>query len=109
MYGKLDSGKFGWKDWYSTGQPFKIEDTELYKALDKYMEEIKGEGENFVSHSKGSSVVEKWMENHPEFTGRARLHATPHTDNIGSETLKDCLSQRRQDRHDCYTLNFGGS
>ena len=75
---KLDSGKFGWKDWYSTGQPFNIEDTQLYKTLDQCMEENKGEVFDFVAHSKGSSVVEKWMENHPEFTGRARLYAKPH-------------------------------
>ncbi len=106
MYGKLDSGKFGWKDWYSTRQPFNIEDTELYKSLDKYMEENKGEVDNFVAHSKGSSVVEKWMENHLEFTGHARLYAKPHIDVIGSEKFKDYLNQTKQIRHEFYTQNF---
>ena len=48
------------------------------------------------------------MENHPEFTGQARLHATPHIDVIGSEKFKDYLNQTRQDRHDFYTQNIWG-
>lgn len=108
MYGKLESGKFGWKDWYSTGQPFDIEGTEVYQRFDQYMKDHPGEIKNLVAHSKGASVAETWMEKHPEFTGHARLYGTPHIDVIGSENFKDYLNQVRQERHEYYTKNFGG-
>ena len=103
MYGMLEGGNWEWKDWYSTDNPFNMEDTNTYKALDQYMNDNPGEVKNFVAHSKGSSVVETWMENHLEFTGHARLYATPHIDVIGSEKCKDFLNQTRQDRHEYYT------
>ena len=53
-------------------------------------------------------MVDRWTENNPAFTGRARLYATPHIDVIGSEKFKDYLSQMRQDRHDFNTQNFWG-
>ena len=53
-------------------------------------------------------MVEKWMENHPEFTGHARLYGTPHIDVLGSERFKDFLNRARQDRHDLYTKDFWG-
>ncbi len=62
-----------------------MEDTDKYKALDKYMTDNPGAAKNFTSHSKRDSVVEKWMENHPEFTGLARFYGTPHIDVLGSE------------------------
>ena len=49
MYGKLDSGKFRWKDWYTTGDLFKIEDTQLYKTVDQYVKDNPGEVNKFRS------------------------------------------------------------
>ena len=89
MDGKLASGKIDGREWLSDGQPFNIEDTNLFNSLDNYMQYNQGEVNDFVAHSKGSSVVEKWMENHPEFTGHARMYATPHIDVLGSENFKD--------------------
>jgi hypothetical protein len=54
-------------------------------------------------------VVEKWMENHPEFTGHARLYGTPHIDVLGSERFKDFLNKARQDRHESYSTFWGPS
>jgi hypothetical protein len=86
-----------------------MEDTDKYKALDKYMTDNPGAVKNFSAHSKGASVVEKWMENHPEFTGHARLYGTPHIDVLGSERFKDFLNQARQDRHESYSTFWGPS
>jgi hypothetical protein len=72
------------------------------------MKDNPSEIRKIVAHSKASSVVDRWMENHPEFTGRARLCATPHIDVIGSEKFKDYLNQTKQIRHDFYTQNFWG-
>jgi hypothetical protein len=109
MFGKLESGKVGLSDWINTGQSFPMEDTDKYKALDKYMTDNPGAVKNFSAHSKGASVVEKWMENHPEFTGHARLYGTPHIDVLGSERFKDFLNQARQDRHESYSTFWGPS
>ena len=81
-------------------QPNNIEDTKMYKALDQYMKDNPGQVDNFVAHSKAASVVEKWMANHPEWQGHARLYGTPHIDPIGSERFKDFLNQSRKDRDD---------
>jgi len=102
--GLLESGKLKFSDFLGPrSQPFDIEDTKSYKALDQYMKDNPGEVKNMVGHSKGGSVVEKWMENHPEWTGHARIYGTPHVDPVGSEAFKDYLNQLRQDRHDYYT------
>ena len=102
-YGLLSSGKFGFNDWFAPdSQPFNIEDTKTHKALDQYMKDNPGEVKNYVAHSKGASVVEKWMENHPEWTGHARLYGAPHVDPIGSEAAKDKLNQWRKERNDTY-------
>ncbi len=96
MYGKLDSGKFDAKDWYNSGDPFKTADAQLCKTLDHCMKDNPGQVINFVAHSKGSSVVERWSKNHPEFTGQARLYKNPDIDVTGSEKFKDYLNQARQ-------------
>ena len=80
----------------------------MCKTPDQYAQDNPGQVSNFVAHSNGSSVVEKWTEDHLEFTRRARLHATPHIGVIGSERFKDYLSQTRQDRRDLYTQSFWG-
>ena len=107
MFGKLESGRVGFSDWLNTGQSFPMEDTGKYKALDKYMTDNPGAVKNFVAYSKGASVADKWMENHQEFTGRARLYGTPHIDVLGSEKFKDFLNKARQDRHDLYSTFWG--
>ena len=109
MFGKLESGKVGFSDWLNTGQSFPMEDTNQYKALDKYMVDNPGEVKNFAAHSRGASVVEKWMENHPEFTGHARFYGKPHIDVLGSEKFKDFLNKARQDRHESYSTFWGPS
>ena len=102
-YGLLDSGKFEFKDWFAPeSQPINVEDTKMYKALDQYMKDNPGQVDNCVAHSKAGSVVEKWMANHPEWQGYARLCGTPHVDPIGSERLKDFLNQSRKERNDYY-------
>ncbi len=63
------------------------------------MKDDPSEVTNFVSHREGSPVVDRWMGNHPEFIGRARLYATPHIDVIGSEKFLDYLNQIKQFRH----------
>ncbi len=90
MYGKLDSGRLDAKDWFITGDLFKIEDAQLCTTLDQCIQDNPGQVSNFVAHSKGSCLVDKWAE---KFTRRARLYATPHIDVIGSEKLKDYLNQ----------------
>ena len=107
MFGKLESGKVGFSDWLNTGQSFPMEDTGKYKALDKYMTDNPGAVKNFVAYSKGASVADKWMENHQEFTGRARLYGKPHIDVLGSEKFKDFLNKARQDRHELYSTFWG--
>ena len=107
MFGKLESGKVSFSDWLDTGQSFPMEDTEKYQALDKYMEDNQGAVKHIVAYSKGASVAEKWMENHPEFTGQARFYGKPHIDVLGPERFKDFLNQTRQDRHEMYK-NFWG-
>ena len=106
MFGKLESGKVGLSDWINTGQSFPMEDTDKYKALDKYMTDNPGAVKNFSAHSKGASVVEKWMENHPEFTGHARFYGKPHIDVLGSEKFKDFLNQARQDRRQTRIVQY---
>ena len=97
-YGLLNSGKFEFKDWFAPeSQPNNIEDTNMYKALDQYMKDNPGQVDNFVAHSKAASVVEKWMANHPEWQGHARLYGTPHIDPIGSAKFEDFLNQSRQE------------
>ena len=102
-FGLLNSGKFGFKDWVvPESQPNNIEDTKMYKALDQYMQNNPGQVDNIVAHSKAGSVVEKWMANHPEWQGHARLYGTPHIRPIGSGKFKDFLNQSRQERDDYY-------
>ena len=108
MLGKLESGKINGSDFLSTGQPFDIESTVQYKALDEYMKDNLNEVKNFTAHSKGASVVETWMQNNPSFTGYARFWGKPHIDVLGSEKFKDFLNQTREDRHEFYTNNFYG-
>ena len=107
MFGKLESGRVGFSDWLNTGQSFPMEDTGKYKALDKYMTDNPSAVKNFVAYSKGASVADKWMENHQEFTGRARLYGKPHIDVLGSEKFKDFLNKARQDRHELYSTFWG--
>ncbi len=92
MHGKLDSGQLDAKGWFSNGDLFKNEDAKWYKTLDQYTHGNPSQVSNFVSHSKGSSVVDRRMENRPALTGRARLHAKPHIDVIGLENSKDYLN-----------------
>jgi hypothetical protein len=108
MLGKLESGKINGSDFLSTGQPFDIESTVQYKALDEYMKDNPNEVKNFTAHSKGASVVETWMQNNPSFTGHARFWGKPHIDVLGSENFKDFLNPTREDRHEFYTNNFWG-
>ena len=108
MLGKLESGKINGSDFLSTGQPFDIESTVQYKALNEYMKDNPNEVKNFTAHSKGASVVETWMQNNPSFTGHARFWGKPHIDVLGSEKFKDFLNQTREDRHEFYTNNFWG-
>ncbi len=68
-YGKLEPGNFEWIKRYSNGDPFKIKDGKLCKTLDQHMKDNPGHVKNFAAHSKGFLVVDRWMENHPEFTG----------------------------------------
>ncbi len=89
------------------GDLFKIEDAQVCKTLDQCVQDSPGQVSNFVAHNKGSHVVDSLMENHPKFTGRARLHAKLHIDLIGSEKSTDYLNQTRQDRHDFYTELLG--
>ncbi len=53
-------------------------------------------------------MVHRWMEDNPQFTGRASLYATPHIEVMGSEKFMDCLNQTRQDIGDLHTQNFWG-
>ena len=87
--------------WHLRANP-TISRTSTRKAPDQRLKDNPGQVDNFVAHSKAGSVVEKWMANHPERQGHARLHGTPHIDPIGSERFKDFLNQSRKDRDDLY-------
>ncbi len=102
LYGKPDSEKFDAKDYFSNGYPCKIEDALLHKTLELYMKDNPGQIINLVTHCKGSSVVDKWMENHPNFShkrcrlGEVQGLSTPngtrktrflHTELLGSELV----------------------
>ncbi len=77
-----------------------------YKQLDAFMMANHDKVNNFVAHSKGSSVVDVWMKNHPQFAGYARLYGTPYDDPIGKERFKDYMLKVRADRVEYYTKNF---
>ena len=50
-----------------------------------------GEVKNMVGHSKGAAVIDVWMKDHPEWTGKARLYGTPYEEVLGKEKWKDRL------------------
>ena len=51
------------------------------------MEDHPGEVKNMVGHSKGSAVVHRYMQKHPDFKGSSRLYATPYEDVAGLENV----------------------
>ncbi len=92
--GKLDSEKFDAKGWHSNGDLSEIEDAELRETLDQHVTDLPGQ----INNSKHAA-----RENHPEFTGQAKLRATPDIDYIGSRKFKDHLKQTRHDRRNFFT------
>jgi hypothetical protein len=91
-----------------TNDSYDIESMDRYKEVDAFMLKHVGEVTNFVGHSKGASVVDVWMKNHPEFKGYARLYGTPYDDPIGKERFKDYLNKARTDRQEYYKNNVQG-
>ena len=67
--------------------PYPIEQHGRYSELEKFMEDHPGQVKNLVGHSKGSAVVHKYMQKHPEFKGSSRLYATPYEDVAGLENV----------------------
>ncbi len=68
-----------------------IEENERYKQLDDFIKAHPGAVKSLVGHSKGSAVIDKWIQNHPEFGGKSSLHATPYEDLSGKVAWKDRL------------------
>ena len=83
---------------------YSIEDNARYTELDNFMKSHPGMVKNFVGHSKGSAVIHRWMQNHPEFTGQSRLYATPYEDILGKDAIKTGLNDFKE-KHNNSILN----
>lgn len=79
--------------------PYSIEDNARYTELDNFMKEHPGMVKNFVGHSKGSAVIHRWMQNHPEFTGQSRLYATPYEDVLGKDAIKTGINNFKEEQN----------
>jgi hypothetical protein len=88
--------------------PYDVEGMGRYKEIDDFIKAHPGEVKNFTGHSKGAAVVDKWMKNHPEFQGKARLYNTPYEDATGAEKWKDRFNEARQSREEYYKNKFWG-
>ena len=71
---------------------YRLQDNEMYKQVDDFHKAHPGEVKNMVGHSKGAAVIDVWMKDHPEWTGKARLYGTPYEDVLGKEEWKDRLN-----------------
>jgi hypothetical protein len=87
---------------------YDVEAMGRYKEVDDFIKAHPGQVKNFTGHSKGAAVVDKWMKNHPEFTGKARLYNTPYEDITGAEGWKDRLNEARLSREEYFKDKFVG-
>ena len=107
-FGGMFAGMLSGVPTKGAGESYDVEAMGRYKELDDFMRAHPGQVKNFTGHSKGAAVVDKWMKNHPEFKGRARLYNTPYEDITASEGWKDRFIEARKDREDYYKGKFWG-
>ena len=67
---------------------YDVTQMERSKGLNQFIKDNPGKVLNFVAHSKGSAVVDQWMKNNPDFSGKARLYSVPYDDPLGKEKAK---------------------